>query len=215
MRIVSFVTMGGPIVWLILGIGLLAFGVFVERALSLHRARIDYSDFLRGIFNCLRQEKPQDIHITEALTLCDETPGPVASLVKMAIACREASTLDLDRTLQDTAAAEISRMERRLAVIALIAQVAPMLGLFGTILGILDGVIVFSTEGPLVQSANLMDGLLLSLASTAAGLGVAIPCYACFNMLVIKVDRIVLDMERSRYEIVAFLKGGHSQESTV
>ena len=213
MRMISFMAMGGPVVWLILACGVIAFGVFLERAFSLHRARIDYSDFLRGIFNCLRQVKPQDAHVTEALTLCDETPGPVAYLAKMAISCREASAYDLDRTLQDTAAAEISRMERRLAVIALIAQMAPLLGLFGTVLGILDGVVTFHTQGPLVQSANLMDGLLLALSSTAAGLGVAIPCYAAFNMLIIKIDRIVLDMERTRYEIISFLKGGHTRES--
>jgi len=212
MQLISFLMMGGPVVWLILGCGLLAFGVFVERSLSLHRARIDYSDFLRGIFNCMRQEKAQNAHVVEALTLCDEAPGPVAYLAKMAIACRDASAYDLDRTLQDTAAAEISRMERRLAVIALIAQIAPLLGLFGTILGILEGVILFHAQGPLIQSANLLDGLLLSLSSTAAGLGVAIPCYVAFNILVIKVDRIVLDMERTRYEIVAFLKGGHTRE---
>lgn len=212
MRIWEFLALGRSVAWVIMGCGLLAFGVFIERALSLHRARIDYSDFLRGIFNCLGQPRPLDAHVREAVTLCDETPGPVASLVKMAIACREAATYDLDRTLQDTAAAEISRMERRLAVIALIAQIAPLLGLFGTILGILEGVMVLHAQGPLVQSANLMDGLLLSLSTTAAGLGVAIPCYAAFNMLVIKVDRIVLDMERTRYEIVAFLKGGHRRE---
>jgi biopolymer transport protein ExbB len=212
MRLFSLITMGGPVVWLIVGCGLLAFGVFVERSFSLHRARIDYSDFLRGIINCMRQEKPQDAHIVEALTLCDETPGPVAYLAKMAISCRTSSAYDLDRTLQDTAAAEISRMERRLAVIALIAQIAPLLGLFGTILGILDGVVVFHSQGPIIKSANLLDGLLLSLSSTAAGLGVAIPCYAAFHMLVVKVDRIVLDMERTRYEIVAFLKDGHVPE---
>lgn len=213
MRMITFMAMGGPVVWLILACGLIAFSVFVERSFSLHRARIDYSDFLRGIFNCLRQVKPDGAHVTEALTLCDETPGPVAYLAKMAISCREATAYDLDRTLQDTAAAEISRMERRLAVIALIAQIAPLLGLFGTVLGILDGVVTFHAQGPLVQSANLMDGLLLALSSTAAGLGVAIPCYAAFNMLIIKVDRIVLDMERTRYEMISFLKSGHTGES--
>ena len=213
MRIYSFLTMGGPVVWLIMACGVIAFAVFLERAFSLHRARIDYSDFLRGIFNCLRQEKPGDAHVTEALTLCDEAPGPVAYLAKMAISCRDATAYDLDRTLQDTAAAEVSRMERRLAVIALIAQITPMLGLFGTVVGILEGVVAFHAQGPFVQSANLMDGLLLTLSSTAAGLAVAIPCYAAFNMLIIKVDRIVLDMERTRYEIISFLKGGYSRES--
>ncbi len=204
---------GGPIVWIILVGGVGAFLVFLERSLSLHRARIDYGDFLRGIFNCLEQEKPGQAHIREALTLCDETPGPVASMARMAISRRDASVYDLDRTLQDTAAAEISRMERRLVVIAMVTQMAPLMGLFGTVLGILEGVMVLTMQGPLVQSANLVDALLLSLSTTAVGLGVAIPCYGAFNILVIKIDRIVLDMERTRHEMVAFLQEHRQREA--
>ena len=207
MAVLELLSLGGPVSWIIVLGGAVAFGVFIERSFSLHRARIRYSDFLNGIFNVLSKG-----NIKEALALCDETPGPVAYLVKVAILYREADKEDLYRTLQDAAAAEISRMERRLVVITTIAQLAPLLGLLGTILGILDGALTLKAQGPLVQSANLLDGLLLALSTTAVGLAVAIPCYAAFNLLVIKIDRIVLDMERTRYEMVAFLKGIRRRE---
>lgn len=207
MALFNLISLGGAVSWCIAAGGAVALFVFIERSLSLHRARIRYSDFLSGMFNVLSKG-----NVKEALALCDETPGPVAYLVKIAILYRDADKDDLYQTLRDAAAAEISRMERRLVVITTVAQVAPLLGLFGTILGILQGAMTLQAQGPLVQSVNLMDGLLLSLSTTAIGLGVAIPCHAAFNLLVIKIDRIVLDMERTRYEMVAFLKGIRRRE---
>lgn len=202
MAILDLMSIGGVVSWFIVAGGMVAFCVFIERSLTLHRARIRYSDFLNGMFNVLKQN-----HTKEALAICDETPGPVAYLVRVAILYRDADKDDLDRMLRDAATAEISRMERRLVVITTVAQLAPMLGLFGTIIGILQGVITLQMQGPMIQSVNLVDSLLLSLSSTALGLAVAIPCHAAFSLLVIKIDRIVLDMERTRYEMVAFLKG--------
>jgi len=194
--------LGGPVIWIILAIGLLAFAVFIERALSLHRARIRAEDFIKGVMNILSRG-----NITEALSICEDTPGPVAHIVKTAIQHRNAEKEDLLRTLEDASQAEISRMERRLVVIASVAQIAPMLGLLGTVLGMVDGFLVMRAQAPLIHSVHLMDSILAALTTTAAGLMVAIPCYAEFNLLVIKIDRIVLDMERSRSEIMAFLMG--------
>jgi biopolymer transport protein ExbB len=194
---------GGVVFALIAFCGAWAFAVYVERTLHLHRARIRADDFLKGIFNILRRD-----NVTEALTICDETPGPVAYLVRTAILHRAESRERLREALDDASLAEISRMERRLVVIATVAQIAPLLGLLGTVLGILDSVLVVQQQAPLIQSADLMGGLRKALITTAAGLTVAIPCYAMFNLLVIRIDRIVLDMERAASEIIGFLQGG-------
>ncbi len=191
---------GGPVLWVIVGCGVLAFCVFVERSLHLHRARIRSEDFLEGIFNILRGQS-----VEEALTICDETPGPVAYLVKTAIMHRQDSKDAMRDALEDVSLAEVSRMERRLVVIALVAQIAPLLGLLGTVLGMVESLLVMQQQAPLVHSADLTGGLLRALTTTAAGLTVAIPSYAAFNILVIKVDRIVLDMEKAASEICAFL----------
>ena len=67
---------------------------------------------------------------------------------------------------------------------------------------------------PLIQSADVTNGLLLALITTAAGLMVAIPCYGAFNLLVIKVDRIVLDMQRAAADTVAFLDSDYSSKES-
>jgi biopolymer transport protein ExbB len=191
---------GGPVFWVIMASGLVALGVFIERSLHLPRARIRFEDFLKGIFNILNRR-----NIEEALAICDETPGPVAFVVRTAILNRTAERETLRRTLHDAGQAEVSRMERRLVVLATVAQLAPLMGLLGTVLGLVEFLLVMQAEAPLVQTADLMGGMMQALITTAAGLMVAIPCHAAFNMLVLKIDRLVLDMERVSGEIVAFL----------
>lgn len=197
---------GGPVLWLILASGLAAFIVFIERALYLHRARIKSDDFLKGIFNILTRN-----NIAEALTICEETPGPVAYIIKTAILHRNENNDAVRSALADTSLAEISRMERRLVVVATVAQIAPLLGLLGTVLGMVEALLIIQQQVPLVQSADIIRGVMRALVTTAAGLTVAIPCYAAFNLLVIKIDRIVLDMERAASEIVVFLTGSDSK----
>jgi biopolymer transport protein ExbB len=192
---------GGAVLWAILAAGVIAFIVFVERSLSLHRARIRWEDFLKGIFNILERG-----NVREALTICGETPGPVAAIARTAIQHREQQKEELRTALQDASLAEVSRMERRLVVIVTVAHMAPLLGLLGTVLAMVESTLVVQQQIPLVQSADMVSSMLLALITTAAGLTVAIPCYAAFNLLIIKIDRLVLDMERASLEILAFLK---------
>lgn len=206
--IIEFMNQGGPIMWIIAFAGLLAVMVFVERSLHLHRARIKSDDFLSGIVNNVRRD-----HIREAMTLCDETPGPVAYIVKTAIMHRHEDKVALREAVDEAGIGEISRMERRLVVVATVGQIAPLLGLLGTVLGLFDGLLVMQRETPLIHSPDLLYSLRHALSTTAAGLMVAIPCYAAFNLLVVKIDRIVLDMERAGREIIAFLKGDAEQDA--
>lgn len=191
---------GGPILWIILGLGIIAAGLFLERALHLHRARVDESDLLHGIFNNLRNG-----NIDEALAICQDTPGPAAHLVATAIQYRHIPREALAEDLHTAGLGEISRMERRLSVIALVAQAAPVLGLLGTVMGLLQMVLNLKARAPLVQLSDLADGLIPALVTTAAGLLVAIPAFAAFNVLVVKIDRLIVDMERVSSEILQFL----------
>ncbi len=199
----SFFLMGGPITWVIIIGGLVALVVFFERALSLHRARIKYDDFLRGIINNLERN-----NTAEVLELCEDTPGPVAYIVKTAVLHRDEEKSNLWDIVNNAGLSEISRLERRLVVIATVAQMAPLLGLFGTVVSIINSLIVMQDKAPLIYSADMMNAFFNALITTAAGLLVAIPCYAAFNFLVIKMDRLVLDMERASSEIIAYLYGG-------
>ena len=204
----EFLRSGGPVLWLILALGAAALVVFLERSLQLHRDRIDSTDFLQGIFNALRRGNDQ-----EALALCEETPGPVARLASIAIRRRAEPRERLLRELDQAGSAEVARLERRLAFLSLIAQSAPVLGLLGTVLGILRSLLAWRAALPLAASAGIADGLVAAAVTTAAGLAVALPCYLGFNVLVVKIDRLVLDMRDAASECVWFLDRNPVPES--
>ena len=207
----DMLTLGGPVLWFILVIGLVALSVFLERALHLHRARIDAKDFLHGIFNTIRRG-----NVAEAITLCEETPGPVARLASTAIQRRESPRERMIAELDDVGRAEISRMERRLSLIALVAQVAPLAGLLGAVVGVLDALVAMNEKAPFVSTTDITGGLIPGAIATAAGLLVAIPSFIAFNVLVVNIDRLVLDMRDAASEIVFFfdsLRGGPGRDA--
>ncbi len=192
---------GGVVTWVILAVGVIAFVVYLERSFAMHRARIPWDDFLQGIYNIMDRG-----NVREALTICGETPGPVAVIVRTAIQHREESGDTLRTAVKDATLSEISRLERRLVVIASVAQIAPVLGLLGTILAMVTSVVALQGQAPLLHASDLMGSMLAALVSTAAGLSVAIPCHGAFNLLLIKVDRLVLDMERASLDVVSYLR---------
>ncbi len=196
----SWLEAGGPLLWIIIFCGIIALITFIERSLHLHRARIHCSDLLMGIKNLLRRGS-----VEEALTVCEDTPGPVAKLVYTAIMHREAPGDTLRDELNNIGRCEISRMERRLSIISVITQIAPLLGLLGTVFGILETVLKMRNEAPLIESSLVAGGLFQALITTAAGLLVAIPCYCMFHLLVIKIDRIVIDMEQTASDVMTIL----------
>ena len=196
----STILQGGPVLWVILFLGLVALLVFFERLLFLRRARMDYSDFLKGVCNVLEKG-----NIDEAMMICEETPGPIPAVTLTAIRHRQGTHEALREAVENTGRAEMSRLERRLASLAITCQIAPLLGLLGTLLGVIKIVRVMNDQAPVVLSTDLTSGLMQALVATAAGLLVAIPCYVMYMMLMVRIERIVLDMEASASEIVAYL----------
>ncbi|OVE75025.1 hypothetical protein BVX97_05785 [bacterium E08(2017)] len=191
---------GGAILWIIIVGGFSALFVFIERSLYLHRARIKSDDFIQGIRNILQRN-----NIKEALTICEETRGPVAYIVKTAILHRDDQREAVMQAVEEASSAEVSRMERRLVVVATVAQMAPLLGLLGTVMGMIRFLYLMKVQSPLVYSADIWTALMGALVTTAAGTMAAIPCYAAFNLLVVKIDRLVLDMQRSGSEIISYM----------
>lgn len=191
----------GPVLWVVILIfvcGLAAFAAFVERGFHLHRARIKSDDFLRGIFNILKAG-----NIEEAVTICEETPGPVARIARTAILHRADSREMLEAAVNDSGLSEISRLETHVGVISIVAQVAPLLGLLGTVFGLMT--LLGDMEASQWQSAAITLGLKKALVATAAGLVVAIPCYAAYSLIIGKIESQVIEMEQTASEIIAFL----------
>jgi biopolymer transport protein ExbB len=141
-------------------------------------------------------------NVVEALSICDATPGPVARLVKTAILNRAHGRERVREALEEAGLSEVPRLEEKLSLLATIAQIAPLLGLLGTVLGFIQAFYYLQGNGLTASVADLSDGVWKALICTAAGLAVAIPCHAGYNYLVSRVNSIVLDMEKAATEIV-------------
>src|SRR5438874_7397750 len=124
---------GGVMLWLILLTSAVAVAVFIERFLHFHRAQINSTEFLNGVKTVLKRD-----NVVEALSICDATPGPVARLVKTAILNRDNGRERVREALEEAGLAEVPRLEEKLNLLATIAQLAPLLGLLGTMLGFID-----------------------------------------------------------------------------
>ena len=191
---------GGAMVWLILIAGAVALVVFVERALFCHRSQINSAEFLNGVRTVLKRD-----NIVEAISICDATPGPVARIVKTAILNHDKGRERVREAVEEAGLTEVPQLEERLNLLATIAQIAPLLGLLGTILGFMDVFQKLQGEGLYAHISgkdSLGGGIYNALICAAAGIAVAIPVHAGYNYLVSRINKIALDMESAAGEIV-------------
>lgn len=194
---------GGPMMYLIMLSSILAFGVVIERVYHLNKARIDANKFMDNITNILRRNK-----IIEAIEMCNSTPGPIAHIVKAGILKHDRSKPEIKEAVQEAAELEIPRLEKHLPVLATIAHIAPLLGLVGTVTGMIKSFQIIQEKALAMAPVNpgdLAGGIWEALLATLAGLSVAIPTYVAYNYLTSQVDNLVYDMERSATDIVNLL----------
>jgi len=197
----TLLVLGGPVMWLILIAAATAAVVFIERALFCHRSQINSAEFLNGVKTVVKRG-----NVVEAISICDATPGPVARLVKAAILHREQGRERVREAVEEAGLTEVPRLEEKLNLLATIAQISPLLGLFGTIVGFIHVFMTLQSQGLYAHISgdkfSLAGGIWESLICAAGGIAVAIPAHAGYNYLVSRVNKIVLDMERAAAEIV-------------
>ncbi len=188
---------GGLMFGVILLASAAGIAVFIERVLHCHRAKINSTEFLNGVRIVLKRD-----NVVEALSICDATPGPVARLVKIAILNRDKGRDRVRESLEEAGLAEVPRLEEKLNLLATIAQLSPLLGLLGTVLGFMKIFRKMESAGLNASIGALSTGVWEALICTAGGLAVSIAAHAGYNYLVSRVNDIVLDMEKSATEIV-------------
>ncbi|MDX2227073.1 MAG: MotA/TolQ/ExbB proton channel family protein [Verrucomicrobiae bacterium] len=195
----ELIKQGGVTMFLILVCAVIALSVFIERWIHLHRARLNVNDFMHGIRNAIARGSCR-----EALDACDNVPGPVAATLKVILENRTKERPELQAIVQEAAELEIPRMEKRVVWLSTMATLTPVLGLLGTILGMMQAFQEIQKVGASVSVSLLSAGIWQSLVTAAAGLMVAIPCYLAYNLIVGKIQSIVYDMERVSLEMVVF-----------
>jgi biopolymer transport protein ExbB len=191
---------GGWIMWPIMACSIAAAILFLERVFHLHRAQIKFDDFLSGIYTIVNRG-----NMAEAVSICDQTPGPVAHMVRNALLHSDESPAELKQTINKAGLGEVPRLEKNLGGLLTIAQVTPLLGLMGTIIGLIRLFMTMEQNAPLVEIGDLSAGIWQALTTTAVGICVSIPAFAAYNFLLSRVEAITLNMEYAAEEIYRFL----------
>jgi biopolymer transport protein ExbB len=199
-RVIDYIQKGGFLMWPILVCSIISIGVFAERLLYLHRARIHVGEFLKGLSNLIRRR-----NFAEALHESAGTPGPVARVIHAAILRHDAPRSELREIVQEAGQLEVPKLERFLGVLATLAFLTPLLGLLGTVTGMIDAFATIASNGGYATVTELSTGIYKSLLTTAAGLVVAAPSFVAYSYLSSKVNTMLHDMERAGIEVVHML----------
>jgi biopolymer transport protein ExbB len=207
MSYLEIIYKAGPVMWIILASFFLAMVFFLKKVMQFHRDEINTSELLRGLRNTLQRKA-----FVEALTLCDNTPGPIAKLLGAAILASQ-NRRDLRIAMDEVAVVEIPRLERFIHFIGTAGFIMPLLGFLGTVIGMTE-----SFEATRISSGvspELADAMGKALVTTAAGLTGAVICYLGHNYLVARLNVILLDMEKAALEITAICEqqNGSAEQS--
>lgn len=186
--------------WPLLILSLLGLILFVERTYFLHRRQIRAEPFIAGIKNLIRKRR-----LLEALTVCEESPGPVVNVVKAALLNFNQGEEQQRFAIQSAALVQIPILERRIGTLALIAKVSPLIGCLGTVLSLLQGFFRMQSLGPYANAASFSAEVGQALITSAMGLAIAILAYFAYHFLYGRVRAIVRDMEWVGTEIMQFL----------
>lgn len=194
---------GGYMMYFILTCSVIALAVVIERLLRLRSARVDRVDFMSQVKSFVDKGD-----ILGAVRLCENTRGPVAASCKMALLKHDRPKPEIKEAVEDAAVHEVPLLERRLPILATIAHISPLLGLLGTVMGMIKAfhrIQELTRMGQPVDPGQLAAGIWEALITTAFGLLVAIPTFVAYNYLVSRVGSIVTDMERSATDLVNLL----------
>lgn len=191
---------GGPIMWFILVCSVLGSAVFLERLVYFHRIAVRVGEFMRGLANLIHGRRYQEAQMEAAATR-----GPVQRVVHAAIIRHSAPRTELKQIVEEAGQLEVPRLERRLGMLAALAFLTPLLGLLGTVAGLIEAFQKMSATSGLASSAEIGSGIYQALITTAAGIAVCIPCALAYAYLSARANAVIHDMERAGIEVVNLL----------
>lgn len=187
---------GGPIVILIALSSVVALGVFLERLWSLQRNRVIPEVFLKRIETLIGEQRVKD-----ALLLCQESKNPMARVMAAALKNAEQDRSRIKESVEEVGKIEGSYLERYVEVVGTIAAITPLLGLLGTVYGMIK---VFQRveQYGLGDPAQFASGIWEALITTAVGLSVAIPAFISYKILLARVTRLLVEMEARSLKMI-------------
>lgn len=186
----EYMDQGGIVMWLLLIFSIIALAFIIERFFALWRAKINVNEFLQKIRKALIVNRS----VREAVKVCEQYRGPVASIMKVGLLKHGRPKEDVEKAIENAAAYEMGRLERGLVVLATTANVAPLLGFLGTVTGMIKSFDALAAAG-LSNPGLVANGIKEALTTTAGGLFVAIPVQIAYNFFMSRINKFVRDIE--------------------
>ena len=202
----DILTKGGVVLWIIMFLSVIATIIIIERYLYFRKIKVDEEKLFSRVRSAISKG-----HYDEAMAICDSTPTPFSTLLKTGIEHRNRSSYERKEVLKDAAAQEVPRLEKHVGALGTIAYIAPLLGLLGTVTGNIKAFGVLGRFGSVSDPSVLAKGISEALITTAAGLIVAIPATIFYNMLVAKVNNLIIRMENQVNEMTLLLEDGGAE----
>lgn len=201
MNLLDFTSMNNLILIVIGLTSLLGITIFIERLMVIKRAEADTNQLLLSLRRAIECG-----HMVEALSICETTGGPVANIIKAGLGRHTRSKQEIESAMEIQGLVEIAHLEKNGKILSLIATIAPLIGLLGTVLGFIQAFAEMRMSGLVdISATRIGEAMEFALVTTAAGLVVAIPAIIGYNYLVSLIEGHLLDIHTTTSEVVDML----------
>ncbi len=200
MTLIDLAIKGGWVMIPILLLSIVAAYIFIERYYVIKKASKEDLNFMDRIKDYIHDGK-----IDAALALCRSTDSPSARMVEKGISRLGRPLSDINTAIENVGKLEISKLEKGFPTLATITGTEPMLGFLGTVIGMVQSFYAMSQAGNNIEVSILSGGIYTALITTVAGLIIAILCYFAYNSLVVRVEKVVFNLEATLTEFMDIL----------
>jgi len=195
-KVLNIINKGGPIMYPLFFCSILALGIALERAYSLQRKKIINPEFLTNIRKHWQKEE-----VTMAIELCCKHDISLSRILKAGLFRFNYGIIEIERAIEGVGQHEASLLNSNLRMLGVVANLAPMLGLLGTVLGMIKAFAVISKSGT-GNPGLVASGISEALITTATGLMIGIPALALYHYFRGKIDRIIFEMEEVSLQLI-------------
>ena len=186
--------------YLITLLSFVALYIFIERYLVIKKASKGDANFMNRIKDYMYEGK-----VDAALQLCRKTNSPQARMVEKGITRLGRPLADVTAAIENVGRLEVHKLEKRFPTLATIAGAAPLMGFFGTVIGMVQAFYEMSLAGNSLDISTLSGGIYTALITTVGGLILGILAYFGYNQLVVKVENVVFQLETTSTEFLYIL----------
>ena len=202
---IDLILKGGPFIYPIILCSVIALGIFLERLWILRRRHIIPSDFIRHIEDLLKKQK-----IADAIFLCQSDGSSIAKIFLAGLKNTGRGMWLVKEAIEERGGREALILEKHVGILSTIANLTPLLGLLGTVSGMIKTFNVISVQG-VGDPAPLAGGIAEALITTATGLCVAIPTLVCHRILKDKAESLVFEMEENSIKLIEIMESYNAQ----